>query len=120
MRTTNSILICVLWILIAAVGCGSAPSKSSHTHLWTADRKQHVWSYERVATAVVNGREETEPQGFVQRELKPGESLTLDGGAVVSYDGSKLRVGKQLINAANVHVERDGSIRLNAFIRASD
>ena len=109
-----------LLLVVSAVGCGASKPTSDHTHLWTADQTQHVWSYERVAITSVGGGEQMEPQAFLKREMVPGESLMFDGGAVVSYDGSELRVGKQLIKATNVHVERNGSIRLNAFIRAAD
>jgi hypothetical protein len=112
-------MLCLL-IAVTAPGCGSGESKSDHTHLWTAGKQQHVWSYERVATSTVAGEEPTEPQAFLKREIRAGESLTFDGGAVVSFDGSQLHVGKELIKATNVHVERDGSIHRNAFIRASE
>lgn len=110
----------LLFLVTVFGGCGSSESKSDHTHLWTPGEQQHVWSYQRVATVTVNGLETDEPQAFLKREFETGESLVLDGGAVISFDGSRLRIGKQLIKAANVHVEQDGSVRLNAFIRSSD
>ena len=117
--TASSAILCLL-LAVMALGCGNAESKSDHTHLWTTGEQQHVWSYERVASSTVSGEEEMEPQAFLKREIKAGESLMFDGGAVVRFDGSQLYVGKQLIKESNVHVERDGSIHRNAFIRASD
>lgn len=117
-RVWNTLIFGLL--TVTSVGCGSSKSNSDHTHLWTVGQQQHVWSYERVTTATLKGGETSEPQAFLKREIRPGETLEFDGGAVVTYDGSQLYIGKQLIEAANVHVERDGSIRLNAFIRATD
>jgi hypothetical protein len=116
---TNNLFLYVL-LFVCVIGCGAPESKSSHTHLWTAGQQQHVWSYERVATTIINGGEKEEPLAFLKREIMAGEELEFDGGAVVTFDGSNLRVQNQLIKVTNVHVERDGSIRLNAFIRASD
>ena len=92
MKLTTSNLFLSLLLVVSAVGCGFRPAKSDHTHLWTAGEQQHVWSYERVAESVVAG-EKTEPQKFLKREIQPGEALMFDGGAIVSYNGSKLRVG---------------------------
>lgn len=110
----------LLWIGLFLIGCGTSKSKSSHTHLWTPNRQQHVWSYERVVSTKLGNEELEAPYQYLSRELRSGETVELDGGGVVSFDGAQLRVGQQLIRANNVHVERDGSIRLNAFIRESD
>ncbi len=120
MRMASFKSLFLLLLTVVVTGCGSSESKSSHTHLWTAGKQQHVWSYERVVTSVVEGGIETEPQSFLKREIQPGETLTFDGGAIVHYDGAGLRVGKQLIKAANVHVERNGRVHLNAFIRGTE
>lgn len=107
------------WVAFLLAGCGSSASTRTHTHLWTSDQQQHVWSYERVVSTKVGDEEPELPYEYLQRELRAGETIELEGGAMVFFDGAQLKIGQRLIREKNVHVERDGSLRINAFIRES-
>jgi hypothetical protein len=112
--------ISMLLLLCAGmVGC-SNPSHyaAPHTHLWTEDPPQNVWSYQPVTRMSINGAV-TQTGGFLSRPLHPGETVQLGNGASVSFDGRALRVGTRLLptNVLNVVIAPDGSIQENAFIR---
>ena len=106
-------------LCLGLAGC-SAPSHetAAHTHLWTENPPQNVWSYQPVTSISIGGAT-TATNGFLSRPLRPGESVLLGNGASVSFDGTALRVGGRIVptNVLNVVITADGSIQENAFIR---
>lgn len=90
------------------LGCGSH-ALPPHTLLYAGDRETNVWSY-----APVVG------EGHVSRQLRPGERVVLDGGAVVTLDGGAVSVNGNAVTRRNAVVSRDGRVREGAFIRTFD
>ena len=107
------VMLGMVWV----AGCGSPESVSEHTHLWIGEKNTNVWSYERGVVIDSNSSDDPKPNVFLKKQMVAGEKVMLESGQIVSYDGSSIRVGKKKIKSTNVHVERDGTIRENAFIR---
>lgn len=119
-RRFSSLLVSVL-LLVVFAGCGGEPAAvSDHTHLWIGDESQNVWSYERATLITAENKDDPSPDAFLKVQISSGQKVLFESGQVVSYDGTNLRVGKKTIKAQHVHVERDGTILENAFIRSRD
>jgi hypothetical protein len=107
--------------IIAAIIAGGCEAHAipPHTHFWTRDGQQNLWSYQRVAR-LTSSNGDSRPDAFLSRQLYAGETATLENGAVISFDGSTLRVGAEEIHSANAFMEGDCRIQPNAFIRTFD
>lgn len=57
---------------------------------------------------------------FCTRSLRPNESIKLESGIVISFDGSVLRVGATEIKWLNSIIDSKGEIYPNSFIRTFD
>jgi hypothetical protein len=110
--------VCLACMVVALVGCDRA--QPVHTHLWIDSPKQHVWTYQPVAS--VSSRAGETNGGFLKKRLLSGDAVTLSNGVTVSFDGSAIRIRDTALptNMLNCVIDRDGSILTNAFIRTSD
>jgi hypothetical protein len=109
-------LLAAVALLAATAGCASKSQETRpHTHVRAGD--QNLWSYQRVVQLSEAGGGVTRPDGHLSRELRAGESVTLEDGTVVRSDGSTLLVGDRPVNSRNSVVDPDGTLRPDAFIR---
>lgn len=116
MRELNLFCSAVVFGIVMLAGCGSKPT-SDFTHLWVGDETQNVWTYERAVVVDHSDDEDPKPNEFLKHELLANQEVMLSNGKKIVFDGTVLRIGKRVIKATHVHVESNGSIRENAFIR---
>lgn len=103
MKRVVSIVLAIMW-----TGCASHRIPA-HTVLYTEDRSVYVWSYQPV-----------EGQGYVARTLGKGDRVVLQGGAVVTFDGLRVRVNGDEVRDKDVVVQSDGRLVRGASIRSFD
>jgi hypothetical protein len=112
--------ISILAVLCVGLSGCSVPSHetAAHTHLWTENPPQNVWSYQPV-TGITIGGAATLTNGFLSLPLHSGETVLLGNGASVSFDGTALSVGGRIVptNVLNMVIAPDGSLQEHAFIR---
>lgn len=109
-------LLLTLAVISATAGCASSSRTTPpHTHVWARD--QNLWSYQRVAGLSLADGGVTRPDVHLSRQLRAGESVMLEDGTVVRFDGSTLLVDDHSVDSRNAVVDRDGTLRQNAFIR---
>ena len=113
---SNWLAILALLAVFVFVGCGSGGVEGTHTHLWVEGKAKNVWSYERVESIEQAGNT-VEIAGFLVRELKSGDKVTLMNGSRITYDGTSLIVNDHKVSTENVQLESNGSVRVNAFIK---
>ena len=121
-RSLSEMKSLLVIVLLALCGCSHMQDLQPHSHLWTGDSGQSVWTYQQVrdwSTRMSGGAAQT---GYVSHELGTADRVVLSNGTVITYDGKRLTVGDQMIPAEirNVVVDGDGTIRTNAFIKTFD
>ena len=115
-----SLLLHALLASAVAAGAGCSRPVQPHTHLWAEDRGLHVWTYLRVVSPPADAGRDARATDHAPVPLRAGQTIRLENGTTVTYDGAVILIGNQIVDSANTVVHADGTVQHNAFIRTFD
>jgi len=105
--------------LLLLLGTSCASTVQPHSHIWIGNTSQNVWTYEKVTEINTNDQSVKIINNYFEGVLADGESLVLENDVKVLCKKDDLYVnGDKIPNAVrNIVIDKDGSIKHNAFIR---